>query len=154
MIAVLFAAEQVHQDFTSLKVEAEAHLAEAFGLHGAAQLLLALLGIEEEEAATAGARDLAAQRSICASDVVEAVDARIGGARAELLLGPPVLVEHLSESPHVSALEVSVDLEANLLDLRIVGSDGGGAVLQVARLPGENLLGGSRESRIEKHDAA
>src|SRR5260370_22689052 len=95
MIAVLFAAEQVHQDFTSLKVEAEAHLAEAFGLHGAAQLLLALLGIEEEEAATAGSRDLAAQRSICASDVVEADAAPIGGPPADLRLGPAPLLRPL-----------------------------------------------------------
>src|SRR5260370_33424703 len=154
MIAVLFAAEQVDQDFTSLKVEAKAHLAEALGLHGAAQFLLALLGVEEEEAASAGAGDLAAERSVSTGDVVEAVDARIGDARAELLLGPPVLVEHLSESPHVSALEVSVDLGGRRIIKKKKGRDGGGAVLQIAGLPGENLLGGSSESRIEKHAAA
>jgi len=46
----LFTAQQVHQDFTPLKVHAKAHLAQPFGLHGAAQIVLAFLGVEQEKA--------------------------------------------------------------------------------------------------------
>ena len=70
MVPVLFATQQIHQDFTPLEVHAKAHLAQPLGLHGATQLLLALLGVEQEEAAPAGAGDLAAQRSIGAGDIV------------------------------------------------------------------------------------
>jgi hypothetical protein len=44
VIAVLFSAQQVHQDLTPFEVDAKAHFAEALGLHGAAQVRLALLG--------------------------------------------------------------------------------------------------------------
>src|SRR6266567_2776641 len=48
---------------------------------------------------------------------------------ADLLLRPPVLVEHLSEPAHIAALQMVVNLQADLFDLRIVCSHGGSVLL-------------------------
>src|SRR5262245_37005716 len=102
--AMLMAAASLGHDRRAREVEAEAHLAERHRGHRVAESWL-VLGVEEQEAATARADQLAAERAAGHREIVPAVDLAIAHGAAPLLLVLPVDVHQLGKLPEVPALE-------------------------------------------------
>src|SRR5438128_1757329 len=65
----------LHQDLGALEVEAEADLAQAGVCHGFAQARL-VFGVEQQEAAAAGADELAAQRPVAQRQPIPLINRR------------------------------------------------------------------------------
>src|SRR4051812_19254386 len=80
------------------EVEAEAHLAQPGADQRVAQPP-AILGVEEQEAAAAGADQLAAEGAVTAAELVPGVDLGAAHARRAQALALPVLVHERGERP-------------------------------------------------------
>src|ERR1700733_3945939 len=77
-------------DPRALELEPEPHLAQPCARHRGAQLL-AVARVEQQEAAAAGADELAAERAVRAAERVPRIDVRVGHPGRALALVLPVL---------------------------------------------------------------
>src|SRR3954454_11724343 len=89
----------------SLEIKTETHFLQSRLPHGMPQLRLVFLGVEHQEAAAAGADQLAAERAVGAREIVPFVDLRIAHAATARLLALPMLVHQPRELSQVTALQ-------------------------------------------------
>ncbi len=83
-------------------IEAKANFSQAFASHGAAQRI-AVIGVEQQKAATAGPDQLAADGSVFPANFIPAVDAFVGGPGRSIFFVQPVLVHQFAKAPGVAA---------------------------------------------------
>src|SRR3984957_8965875 len=136
------AGDEVDHELAAFKVETEVEFAETGLAHGFAERGLVLLAIDCEEAAAAGAGDLAAEGSVGAGELVPGVDGRIGDSFGEPLLGLPVQIHELAEASEIAALHAVKALHAHVFDLEKAGDD----IVIVA--PGGVVLPGEDGGRV------
>src|ERR1700733_15105606 len=128
MVRSIWTLSVPRQQRGAFVIEGEADFAQTFLLHGPTQSL-AVLGEEQQEAAAAGADELASDGSVVAADLVPAVNAFVAGSGRALLLVQPVLMHQLAEAAGVALLQRVLDAVPKLLDKMEIIEHGGVADL-------------------------
>ena len=136
-------AISLDQDLGAFKIESEADLFKPGGGHGLAEPGT-LFAIEHEEAASAGADELAADCTILHGQVVPMVDTLIAHLWRPLFFVFPVQVHQLAESASVAIFKGLLRFTANLLDEVEVGDHGQVFKFAACVLNFENLASRSR----------
>src|SRR5205823_1665392 len=124
------------------RFKAEIHAMEALPAQGFGHLLLVLpLAVEEQEAAAAGARNLANARPGVPRRLVPLIDPGIGDAGCQLALGDPGLVEVVTERVDLAAEQVVAQRDGEGLDHMERVDHAGAVTLAAAFLLAQDLRG-------------
>src|SRR5262249_12779640 len=139
----------VQKHLRPLKIKPEPHFLQPRLGHGLAQSL-AVLGVEEQESATARPYQFSADGAAAASELVPLVDLRIAHLLGAVLLVLPILVQQLAEQRAVAGFQRALAANAEVFDIVQVRQHLLVELLRAILLLLEDRSGAAREAGEEQ----